>query len=771
MPSDPLINQPSTLPPTKEQQARRKRKRTIVTILIVFVGLIGMTFLENHFLQAQSALTFKNRVAVLIVFNIILILLFLLVILITRNLVKVYNERKNKVIGSKFQTKLIIAFLILALIPSILLFTVASKLFTLSIENWFNLRIEQTLQYSMDVATDYYSNLEKRALRKAKNIEHFINNRELHLERKRDQLQALAQEKLVEYDLAGIVIYDDNLKPVISEVDSSKLSSQSNLNYPELIQKNFNGKGVAEIQVTHKENLLVVILPLIEMHGERILVWGHVLTLNPISESLLRKVETIRDTFEGYQQQRFLRFPISTNYYTTFLLITLLIIFSAIWLGFYMARSITVPIQHLAEGVRRITKGDLNFKIKAKATDETAVLVESFNTMTQELNESRLNIQHAHENLQRTNIELDRRKSYTETILDNIGAGVVSVDKRGSITTFNKAAEKILNLKSENVFGSSYHSAFSFFSYHAIRELSKRMIEQDKESIEEQIDLRIGENNLTLLINIQILRATTGKYRGLVIVFEDLTHLIKAQKTATWKEVAQGIAHEIKNPLTPIQLNTQRLKKKYYENREDFDHIFSESIHIINQEVEGMKELLNEFLQFSRMPTPNPKSISIHKVIDDILISYAEREKNLTVKKNFDPNLGSVHADPKQMRRVFINLFENATDAIDDEGVIQISTQVLHEKKLVRIKFSDDGTGIKSTDREKLFLPHFTTKKRGTGLGLAIVNRIIVDHNGSIQAKDNDPKGTVFVIDLPHSPLALKTENSSARKPHQIASF
>jgi len=770
MPSDPRTHKPLDHIPSTEKQLRDKRKRTTFTALGVFIALIGMTFLENYFLQAQSTSAIGNNIAVLAVFNIILILIFVLIILIMRNLVKVYNERKSKIIGSKFQTKLIIAFLILALVPSILLFTVASKLFTFSIGNWFNLQIEQTLEYSMDIARSYYSDLEKRALSKTKNIERFINGEELYLKLKRDRLHTLAQEKVIEYDLAGILIYDNELKPIVRELDSSKLPSQTPLNFSELIKKSLDGEGVTEIQMTHGGSLMIVVVPLTETIDGKISIWGYILTLNPVLKSSLRKIETIRNTFEDYQQQSFLKVPVSANYYTTFLLITLLILFSAIWLGFYMARGITVPIQQLAEGTRRITEGDLDFKIGARATDEIATLVDSFNTMTRELNESRLNIQLAHEDLTRTNIELDRRRNYIETILDSIGAGVVSVDKVGHITTFNKAAERILHLKSENIFGSSYHDALDFSYHQSIRKLIQRMFTQNRESIEEQIDLRVGENNLTLLVNIQVLRGTTHKYRGLVIVFEDLTHLIKTQKVAAWKEVAQGIAHEIKNPLTPIQLNTQRLKKKYHENKEDFARVFDESINIITQEVEGMKELLNEFLRFSRMPTPNPRPTDLHKIIDDILISYSEHDKHLKIKKSFDPNLGAVHIDPEQIHRVFINLFENATDAIDDGGAIQISTRVLQKEKLVRIEFSDDGSGISPADREKLFLPHFTTKKRGTGLGLAIVNRIIIDHNGSIQVKDNHPKGTVFVIDLPYSPLVLKADNNSPRSSRQITS-
>ncbi len=758
---------PYTLP--EEEQLRQKRKRTTYTIFGVIVALIASTLVENYFLEAEANASIANNMLVLAVFNIIIILLFVLIILITRNLVKVYNERKSKIIGSKFQTKLIIAFLILALVPSILLFMVASKLFTFSIGNWFNLRTEQTLQYSMDIARDYYTELEGRALSKTKNLEHFINSEKLYLKANRKRLDTLIQNKVSEYDLGGIIIYDNNLKKIVSKIDPTILSPTIELNYGSLIQKSIDGEGVTEIQMTQGRNLMVVVAPLTEIVNKEISIWGYILTLNPAHKSSLSKVETIKSTYQDYKQQSFLQLPVSANYYITFLLITLLILFSAIWLGFYMARGITVPIQQLAEGTRRIAEGDLNFRIGVRATDEIALLVDSFNTMTEELNESRINTQQANENLKQTNIELDRRRNYIETILDSIGAGVISIDKKGRITTFNKAAERILHLSNEDVFGSNYRDAFDFSYHESIRKLIHKMSSQNRISIEEQMELRVAETNITLLINIQVLAGKSKKYRGMVIVFEDLTQLIKTQKVAAWKEVAQGIAHEIKNPLTPIQLNTQRLKKKYYENREDFARVFDESISIITQEVEGMKDLLNEFLRFSRMPTPDPKPTSLHKIIDDILISYSEHDKNIQIKKNLDPNLAQLTIDPEQIRRVLINLFENATDAIDEGGAIQISTKILDGKKWVRIEFSDNGAGISSADREKLFLPHFTTKKRGTGLGLAIVNRIIIDHDGTIKVQDNHPKGTTFIIDLPYSQTTLKTNKTLPKSFSDIA--
>jgi len=757
MSSDHSTSSSPPYTPPEEEQLRQKRKRSTYTIFVVIVALIASTLVENYFLEAEANASIANNILVLAVFNIILILLFILIILIIRNLVKVYNERKSKIIGSKFQTKLIIAFLILALVPSILLFMVASKLFTFSIGNWFNLRTEQTLQYSMDIARDYYSELEGRALSKTKNLEYFIKSEKLYLKANRKRLQTLIQDKVAEYDLAGIIIYDNNLKKIVSKVDFTLLSPTTELNYGNLIQKSMDGEGVTEIQMTQGRNLMVVVAPLSEVVNKEISIWGYILTLNPAHKSSLSKVETIKNTYQEYKQQSFLQLPVSANYYITFLLITLLILFSAIWLGFYMARGITVPIQQLAEGTRRIAEGDLNFRIGVRATDEIALLVNSFNTMTEQLNESRVNTQQANENLKQTNIELDRRRNYIETILHSIGAGVISIDKKGRITTFNKAAERILHLSNEDVFGSNYRDAFDFSYHESIRKLIHKMSSQSQFSIEEQMELRVDDTNITLLINIQVLAGVSKKYRGMVIVFEDLTQLIKTQKVAAWKEVAQGIAHEIKNPLTPIQLNTQRLKKKYYQNPEDFARVFDESINIITQEVEGMKDLLNEFLRFSRMPTPDPKPTSLHKIINDILISYSEHEKNIQIKKNLDPNLAQLTIDPEQIRRVLINLFENATDAIEEGGAIQVTTKILDGEKWVRIEFSDNGEGISSSDREKLFLPHFTTKKRGTGLGLAIVNRIIIDHNGTIKVQDNNPKGTTFIIDLPYSQTNLKS--------------
>lgn len=756
MSSAPSISKRQFSQPSEEQIRRRKKRRTQKIIAAIICALVALTVIENYILQQETTAPIANNIAVLAVFNIILILLFVLIVLITKNLIKLYNERKSKIIGSKFQTKLIIAFLILALVPSTLLFMTASKLFTLSIGSWFNLQVEQTLQRSMDVARDYYAHLEKGALTRTRKIEQFIIKDNLFLQINRDQLQALAEEKLDEYELDGLMVYDQQKKVVVAVYNDNN-SAHSKANYQNLLKESVDGEGVSEIRSTSQGTFLVVMDPLKQTLDEKVSVWGYVLTLTPIPQNSLGRIEAIRSTFEDYKQQSILKLPVSGSYYITFLLITLLILFSAIWLGFYMARGITIPIQKLAEGTRRIAEGDLNFKIGVLASDEIGILVDSFNKMTRQLNESQQKTRHANENLKVTNTELEQRHYYIQTILENIGAGVVSVDKKGRVTTFNKAAEKILGVRAEDVFGCNYREAFTSSFHEPIRKMTKEMADQQKDSMEEQVDVKVGEDQLTLQVNIQVLKDPVDKYLGLVIVFDDLTQLIKTQKIAAWKEVAQGIAHEIKNPLTPIQLNTQRLRKKYHENKEEFAKVFEESIAIICQEVEGMKDMLSEFQRFSRMPAPNPRPASLHKIIDDVCILYADHEKKMTVNKYFDANINLIKVDAEQMRRVFINLFENALDAMENHGEINITTRLNQPEKQIQVEFSDNGSGIAPEDLNKLFLPHFTTKKRGSGLGLAIINRIIVDHNGAIQVKGNTPQGTRFLIDLPYSLVSLKT--------------
>jgi len=416
------------------------------------------------------------------------------------------------------------------------------------------------------------------------------------------------------------------------------------------------------------------------------------------------------------------------------LMVTLLIVFSATWFGFRLAKDITIPIKDLAEATHRIASGDLNFRIQMKAADEIGMLVQSFNQMTGDLQVSRS--------------ELEQRKKYMEFVLKNVAAGVISIDEKGNVTTINTSAEQMLEIQGETVLEKIFSEVLPKEYVKQIEQLLRELRISGKDSIERQVTVNLEGKSLSLLINLTTLRDEEGKPLGVVAVFDDLTQLIKAQRMAAWREVARRIAHEIKNPLTPIQLSAQRLRKRYLEKLQPDGTVFDECTRTIVKQVEELKGMVNEFSNFARMPASQPTLNQLNDIIQEALVLFQEAHKR--IRFEFISNtLPIINLDRDQMKRVMINLIKNSLAAIESEGRIKIQTNYDPKLQMVRLEVSDDGCGIQDEDKGRLFEPYFSTKKSGTGLGLAIVNAIISDHNGYIRVRDNKPKGTTFVIELP----------------------
>ena len=509
------------------------------------------------------------------------------------------------------------------------------------------------------------------------------------------------------------------------------------------------GKEITNIQSTGKGDIIRGVVPIYSSFNYKDIV-GVVVVNYYIPQSLVNKMEEITGAYEEYKQLKAFKNPIKGSYLMVFLLITLIIIFAGTWFGFHLAKDITVPIQKLAEGTQAIAQGDLNFKIVGiKARDEIGMLVNSFNKMTDDLKFSNERLAEANISLQKGNIELDRRRGYIETVLESIATGVISVDKDGRITTFNSSAEKILGIPASDVIGKHYQSALHLLPLDKVQELINRMRSQGKAAIEEELQVELNNKLLRLGLNITALRDEDNNYLGLVIVFEDLTELIKAQRVAAWQEVAKRIAHEIKNPLTPIQLSAQRLRKKFHENASDFNKIFDECTNTIIHEVNSIKSLVNEFYNFARMPASRPAPNDLHEIINEVVPLYRSAHKDINIINNFAEDLPVINVDKEQFKRVFVNLFENAVEAMNNKGRVWVNTHYDSDLNLVKVEVADEGAGINPDDKDKLFLPYFSKKKTGTGLGLAIVNRIIADHSGYIRVTDNKPKGTTFIIELP----------------------
>ena len=719
---------------------RRKRKREVFIIIGIALLVFGITYQMLHLPQLSSQVPVGSNIILFSIININLILLVLLIFLVVRNLVKLLFERKRRVLGTRLRTKLVAAFVTLSLVPTLLLFFTAVIFITRSVENWFNVQVESSLQGSLEVAQTYYRDLSRNTIHYSKAVSRYAVR-----EMEGEVLTRFLERKRREYNLAWVGILSPRGKVVGEATDPS-------------LKYNVGGLPQDSIQELLKGKEVSKITPYL---GGGEIIWGG----NPLSEegkakggvvvgyyvpqNLVAKMEDISKAFVDYRHSKILQKPLTTNYIIIFLLITLVIIFSATWFGFRLAKELTVPLMELADGTRRVASGDLDFRIGIEAEDEIGTLVSAFNKMTSDLKTGKAQLEKSNIALQHTNLELDRRRKYTEIVLENVAAGVISFDREGRITTVNKSAERMLDIKADDILGENYRKVMQPGYRKIARELIKEINTSRSESIQKQMEITLEDKVLTAQASVNILRDERGEYLGMVAVFDDITHLIKMQRLSAWREVARRIAHEIKNPLTPIQLSAQRIYKKYRSKIGKEAGVFEECTNTIIHQVTELKNLVNEFSNFARMPAVTPTPNDLNEIISSSLILFKEAHRDIRFQFFPDPHLPIFKMDRDQMKRVFINILDNAVAAVDGGGVIEIEVKYDPSLQMVTLEVRDNGCGIPDEDKTKLFEPYFSTKKAGTGLGLAIVNAIISDHNGYIRVRDNHPTGTKFIIDLP----------------------
>ncbi|MEE8575426.1 MAG: ATP-binding protein, partial [Thermodesulfobacteriota bacterium] len=396
-----------------------------------------------------------------------------------------------------------------------------------------------------------------------------------------------------------------------------------------------------------------------------------------------------------------------------------------------------------------VASGNLDYKIELKTSDEIGLLVKSFNRMTDDLKAGKSEIEKANFELRHKNLEIEERRRYIEIVLGNVPAGVVSIDKGGRIISINRMAADMLNTEESKAFGKNYKEVLSDRYSAALKEMLDELRTTGTGTLERQLKLRAGDQTMTVLVNFNALQNENGEYIGTVAVLDDLTHLLKTQRMFAWKEVARRIAHEIKNPLTPIQLSAQRLRKKYLDQFSDKTNVFDDCTSTIIRQVDELKTLVNEFSSFARLPTASPMPNDLNELIDETIALYRSADKNLDITAVTDDRLPILQIDRDQIKRVIINLIDNAIAVLSKDGRVSVETRFDEEKQLAILEVVDNGAGIPPDEKQRLFEPYFSTKKSGTGLGLAIVGNIISDHNGYIRVKDNKPTGTRFTIELP----------------------
>ena len=713
-------------------ESRRKRNELLI-IGIISILIVILTAIEIKIPQVGGMIPIANNIVIFSLININIILILLLIFLVIRNLVKLIFERKRKVLGAKLRTKLVVAFVTLSLVPTVLLFFAAAGFITNSVEHWFKAQVEQSLQGSLEVVQTYYRDFANNAVSSAQQIgKHFSKQESFRGGKGLGLLKKELEAKRKEYNLSTLGIFLKGGRETIRAEDPT-LKAVSFQTPKDLLEAGFSGKEVSRILPVGEGEVITGIAPFFNSSEGRE-VAGVVAASYFIPKSLTAKMREISQAFVEYKQLKILKKPIKTSYMMALLMVTLLIIFSATWFGFHLAKDITVPIKELAEATHRIANGDLNFRIQMKSADEIGMLVQSFNQMTGDLQVSRY--------------ELEQRRKYMEIVLKNVAAGVISIDEKGGITTINTSAEQMLEIKGEDVLEKRFSEVLDKEYVEQIEALLNELKSSKKDSIEKQLTVNLKGKSLSLLIHLTALKDEEGRSLGVVAVFDDLTQMIKAQRMAAWREVARRIAHEIKNPLTPIQLSAQRLRRRYLEKLPEDGAVFDECTKTIVKQVEELKGMVNEFSNFARMPASQPTPNHLNELIRETLVLFQEAHKE--VRFEFIPHeLPVLNIDRDQIKRVMINLIKNSLAAIDGEGEVKIQTHYDPKLQIVRLEVSDDGCGIPDEDKGRLFEPYFSTKKSGTGLGLTIVNAIIADHNGYIRVRDNKPKGTTFLIELP----------------------
>jgi two-component system nitrogen regulation sensor histidine kinase NtrY len=600
------------------------------------------------------------------------------------------------------------------------------------------------------VGEGYYKKVTDEILFFGNNLSRLITYHGYMLRSRADNLERFIDEKRLEYRLASIKLFSRTMNPrAVSKDSRIDLSLFKNPGL-DVLKKSFEkGTDNQQIQSLPHGDLVSGIVPVFSRTETKAVV-GLIVLERFIPGAFINRLNAISRGLEEYKQFKMLKKPIKLSHVITLSIVTLLIIFSSVWFGFFLSKGITVPIQELAEGTNRVATGDYDFFIDLESKDEIGVLVNSFNRMTLDLKNSKKQLEEANEELIRSNIELEQRRLYMEIVLASVAAGVVSADADGKILTINKSAEKILNVKAENIIGKDYEDIIEKRHFRVINDFLEDKNLFRKGFLQRQVMLPVEDKTLTLLVSLNALRDDRGKYLGLVAVFEDLSEIERAHRMAAWREVAKRIAHEVKNPLTPIQLSAQRLKKRYGHKVAQHDgKVFEECTNMIISQVEELKLLVNEFSRFARMPTSNPKPDNISEIIRDSVSLYKESQKDVKIVFNDSNEVPVFKIDREQMKRLMINLLDNAIDAIEGQGEVVVDLSYNMEQEMVKIEVADNGKGIPPDHKMRLFEPYFSTKKHGTGLGLTIVNTIINEHNGVIRVQDNKPRGTRFIIQLP----------------------
>ncbi len=710
--------------PLKEQ---KKRQREIFIAFLLSFLIVVFGWFEVRLWGVSHKL--QNSIFFIGLVNFNIIILLLLLFLIFRNVVKVFVERQGKVFGSSLKAKLITSFVSFSTVPTVLMFIISIFYINFSFDKWFSVKMISILRSSLEVQQEYYFSAKK----KNYHFAHEIASRVKPISEKskiKDALKSLRKD----YALDAVEYYPSLFGGRISAVRSD--DSFTGLSDFPAVSLDFLQKGIVDrvegstIHQFGDGNLVRVIVPIQSAQKN-----GAIVVSSFVPLSLISQMNDVSTAYNELQDVNPLEYPLKSIYMIILVLVTFVILLAATWFGFHLARQLAVPLVQLGLATRRVAGGDYAQLEIRSGSEEISTLISSFNQMTK--------------NLEGSETSLKETVKYIEVVLANVSTGVISVDKNGKIQTINRHAGQLLKIDPSVFIGRPVRDLLTLEYFRTFSEMLKTMQGNKIESIQKEFKVNINGESVPLLMNLSILKDENGLEIGKILVFDDLTPIVNVQRAAAWTEVARRIAHEIKNPLTPIKLSAERLRKKFGETIKD--PAFDECTLMIIRQTDDLKNLVNEFSQFARLPQSRPVVGSMNKVAEEALGLFRQAHNNFIFDLDLDVTLPDFKFDPDQIRRVLVNLIDNAVSASQKEiqPKIKLQTRYENDLRIARLIVIDNGEGIPSQDRQRIFEPYYSTKESGTGLGLAIVKRIVEDHNGFIRATSNEPKGTKMVIEFP----------------------
>lgn len=659
-------------------------KKYFLPSLLIFLLLIVLSF-EIYLLRLPPE-QIPTRFVIVALFVINILAILTLAFFVVRSIFRLYLEKHREVPGYRFRIKIVTIFVGLVLIPSALLFIAFSGILESSIEKIFSKSNRKVLSHAVDTVKAFYD-LEKRRL-----IEY---------------LDEYASGK-VKTPLKGVEIN------FLSKPDDTM---------PTSFREAFEGKRSTEIVSSEEGDRVLAAIP----YRDGILVAS-----TKVPAEITKQVEQLLQYNEEYLKVGSIRRAVKSNYFMFLAFLSLIIVFLALWTSLKISQEITTPIKELVEATNAVAEGNLKIKVRAKSSDEVGILINSFNDMI--------------ERLDRAYSELSERNLLLEMILSNINSGVIFLGSDGRVLTINRAGEEILNLSKNHIRGKHYSEIVENLESDDLKKfIGKISSERITEAVRD-IDIKINGLSKKLRARIISLRESNSQQTtGVLVVFDDITDIVKAQQAIAWEEVARRLAHEIKNPLTPIKLATERLIKKWKNREEDFDRVFEKSTKTIISEVDSLKSLIDAFQKFGKLPEIKRENCNIESLIQEVIELYSGY-RDVKIKFAFVGERRDVYIDREEFKRVLINIIDNAVRAMDGKGEIIISVKINNE---LLIEIADTGPGVQDEIKEMLFLPYFSRSKEGTGLGLAIARKIVNEHGGKISLFDNKPKGTIFRIEVP----------------------